>query len=85
MRCPALPCPAAAAAAAHVQVRYSTAVSGLQRVQSRGRARREGAHYLSLLTTASLDARMHSKSSKQEANMTAVLRALADAAPGRMA
>jgi ERCC4-related helicase len=60
-------------------------VSGLQRVQSRGRARRQGAHYLTLLTQGSLDPRLHSKATAQEANMQAVLRRLAEAAPGSVA
>ncbi|KAG2431919.1 hypothetical protein HYH02_013138 [Chlamydomonas schloesseri] len=52
-------------------VRYNAAATGIQLVQSRGRARKRAAVFLAILQADTLDAHLHGKSQEEEATMRA--------------
>jgi ERCC4-related helicase len=56
-------------------VRFSVAASGIQRAQSRGRARQRASRYLSLVSGWQ-EAALHSKAVAEERNMVTVMRGL---------
>jgi ERCC4-related helicase len=62
--------------ACELVVRYSAAATGIQRVQSRGRGRKPGGKYLTIVLSSTLDMRLHAKSRQEEDMMRTYLRGL---------
>lgn len=55
-------------------VRYSVTETGIERIQSRGRARREGARYIDIVEKSSPEHMRYEKSKKEEKTMYEVLK-----------
>ncbi|KXZ47849.1 hypothetical protein GPECTOR_32g461 [Gonium pectorale] len=63
-------------------VRYNAATTGIQLLQSRGRARMKAAEFFAILQEGTLDTALHAKSRQEEANMRAYGRAHAEVTRG---
>ncbi|GMH45367.1 hypothetical protein BSKO_13324 [Bryopsis sp. KO-2023] len=55
-------------------IRYTAPKTGIQRVQSKGRTRKKGSVYVSLITKKSLDEKMEAKSKAEETNLQWVMK-----------